>query len=302
MPATISIVTATLNRRPLIERAIRSALAEGTTGVQHIVVDGGSTDGTLNLLEGFPHLEVVSEPDRNLYDGWNKGIARATGDFVFILNSDDEVVPGAFAEARRLAAANLEADLISGPVLLSRASGETVIIDDPRMVALREQDIGPGVPLTNGRFIARRLLERIGPFDIRYPVVSDRQFFLRALAAGARNVTTTHPIYRYHVHGGSLTLNDGGPSLAHARENLAASRDGLMEAQSAALRAGYRRWHAWSAFYLAGLEARRGQVGAGMRTLGAAMARDALLPLRLAPLVARHAAERAARRGRPYAD
>lgn len=302
----VTIVTATLDRRAFLERALASAVREGLDGVQHVVVDGGSTDGTLELLATFPHLDVICEPDRNLYDAWNKGIAHARGDFVLLLNSDDELAPGALAEARRMAALHPDADMISGPVALTHAHGSpheaTVIIDDPRMVALREQDVGPGIPITNGRFLRRRLVDELGGFDIRYPVLADRQFFMRALVAGAVNVTTERLIYRYHVHGGSLTLNDNAPALAHAEEALQATLDGMAEARDAATRAAYRRWHAWAAFYLAGLQWRRGRRTTALRTVLAAKLRDPLAPFRLMPQLIRHLAERQARMGRPCSE
>ncbi|MCG6114922.1 MAG: glycosyltransferase [Mesorhizobium sp.] len=306
MTPFVTIVTATLNRRTLLERALASAAREGLDDVQHVVVDGGSSDGTLELLAAYPHLEIVCEPDRNLYDAWNKGIARARGDFILLLNSDDELAPGALAEARRMAALHPDADMISGAVSLAHgqdgASGETVIIDDPRMVELREQDVGPGVPLTNGRFLRRRFVNALGGFDVRYPVLADRQFFLRALIAGAVNVTTDKLIYRYHVHGGSLTLNDNAPAVAHAEEALRVTVDGMAEAASPAARAAYRRWHAWAAFYLAGLQSRQGRLSAALATSVSALGRDPLAPLRLVPQLIRHVAERRARQGRPQGD
>jgi len=302
----VTIVTATLNRRAFLERALASAMREGLGDVQHVVVDGGSTDGTLDLLATYPHLDIVCEPDRNLYDAWNKGIARARGDFILLLNSDDELAPGALAEARRMAALHPRADMISGPVALSHGQGssaeQTVIIDDLRMVALRAQDVGPGIPLTNGRLLRRRFVDELGGFDIRYPVLADRQFFMRALIAGAVNVTTDKLIYRYHVHDGSLTLNDNAPALAHAEEALQVTLDGMNEAEKPAARAAYLRWHAWAAFYLAGLQARSGKLAAAAPTLLAALTRDPLAPFRLVPQLGRHLAERRARKGRPSGD
>lgn len=305
MSPEISIVTATLNRREMLSRAIASAMAQGLDGVEHIVIDGASTDGTLELLAGFPHLRVVSEPDRNLYEGWNKGIRLATGTLICILNSDDELPDGAFDIVRGLLRGAPAVDMISGAVEIVRNGGPPAgtihVLDHPAMIALREQDIGPGVPLTNGRFLSRQLLDRVGPFDERYSAISDRQFFLRAQLARRSHVTTDKPLYRYHIHDGSLTLNDRTPSLAHARQCLAAARDGMAEAEDPVLRAAYRRWHAWASFYLAGLEARGGQVGQSFGTAVAATGRDPFWPFRLPPMLARHLNERAARLGRPVA-
>lgn len=302
MTIDISIVTATLNRRSLLPRALASAMAQGAEGVEHIVIDGASTDGTLELLSGYPHLQVVSEPDKNLYAGWNKGIARARGRFVCLLNSDDEFAPGAFATVRRMMREAPSADMISGAIELVREIPEghisAHVVDDAAMIALREQDTGPGVPLTNGRFFSRGLLGRVGPFDERYSVISDRQFLLRVKLANVVNATTDKSLYRYHVHGGSLTLNDRAPSLAQSRQCLAAAIDGMSEAGDAATRAAYRRWHSWAVFYLAGLETRAGRIGEAVRIVADASRRDPAWPLRLPRQLACHMRERQARRGR----
>ena len=79
-PPRLSIVTPCLNRAATIGAAIDSVLAQGEPGVQHIVVDGGSTDGTAEILARYPHLTVIREKDRNLYDAINKGLRAARGD------------------------------------------------------------------------------------------------------------------------------------------------------------------------------------------------------------------------------
>ncbi len=298
----ISIITATLNRKAMLERAILSAMAQGFPAFEHIVVDGLSTDGTLEMLEGYPHLTVISEADANLYEGWNKGIRMAKGDVVCILNSDDEVPEGAFLEVARIAVRVPDADMISGAVEIVRHVGgagiSRAVIDNPAMIGLREQDIGPGVPLTNGRYLSRRLLERIGLFDERYAVISDRQFFLRALLADARNATTATVLYRYHVHDGSLTLNDARPSLPLACQCLQAARDGMREAVKPRHRLAYARWHAWASFYLLVLLLREGKGAKAWLVVSHSFAVDPAWLLRLPKLCVRHVLERKARRGR----
>src|SRR5271156_6128755 len=92
----ISIITATLNRREFIGAAIESVLAQNYPEFEHWIIDGGSSDGTLDVLKRYPHLNVLSEPDRGVYDAWNKGIVRATGVVLGFLNSDDQYAPGTF--------------------------------------------------------------------------------------------------------------------------------------------------------------------------------------------------------------
>jgi glycosyltransferase involved in cell wall biosynthesis len=299
---SISIVTATLNRRDYLEKAIRNVMDQGIAAFEHIIVDGQSDDGTLEMLKNFPHLQIISENDQNLYDAWNKGISRARGNLICILNSDDELPDGALEEVIKLMQRHPDVDLISGPVELERRGDNGQLtrhrIDDPHMLSLREQDIGPGVPLTNGRFIARRFFDQIGLFDIQYPAISDRQFFLRAILAKAKNIVTDVPLYRYRVHEGSLTLNDRKPSLELAEECHLAAYRGLLNAKSKEEAAAYRRWFAWTIFYQAYLKFRAGSIAQAFRSAGQGVLVDPGWFIRLLPMAWRHLREKELRQGR----
>jgi glycosyltransferase involved in cell wall biosynthesis len=91
----ISIVTPSLNQGDYIAETIESVISQGYPNLEHIVIDGGSTDGTLATLRRYPHLSVLSEPDRGHADAVNKGFRLASGDIWGYLNSDDTLLPGA---------------------------------------------------------------------------------------------------------------------------------------------------------------------------------------------------------------
>jgi glycosyltransferase involved in cell wall biosynthesis len=97
----ISIVTPSLNQGRYIVDTIESVVAQRYPDVEHIVVDGGSTDGTLEILARHPHLKVIAEPDRGHADAINKGFRVATGDVLAFLNSDDTLAPGALQRVER---------------------------------------------------------------------------------------------------------------------------------------------------------------------------------------------------------
>jgi glycosyltransferase involved in cell wall biosynthesis len=91
MPIKISIITICFNSASTIEETIKSVIEQDYQNLEYIVVDGGSTDGTLDILKKYPEKisKVISEKDRGIYDAMNKGISIATGDLIGILNSDD---------------------------------------------------------------------------------------------------------------------------------------------------------------------------------------------------------------------
>ena len=94
----ISVVTVSFNHAEFIKKNIESVLGQNYPNVEHIIVDGGSTDATLDILKGYPHLKWTSAPDNGQSDALNKGFSRATGDIIVWLNSDDWLADNVFHE------------------------------------------------------------------------------------------------------------------------------------------------------------------------------------------------------------
>src|SRR5215212_1922098 len=101
MRPKLTIITPSFNQGRFIEKTIASVLDQGYENLEYIVVDGGSTDETLDVLERYDDRLAwwVSEPDGGQTDALNKGLRRATGDIVAYINSDDHYLPGAFEHA-----------------------------------------------------------------------------------------------------------------------------------------------------------------------------------------------------------
>jgi glycosyltransferase involved in cell wall biosynthesis len=220
----ISIITASLNRKEFIGAAIESVLAQNYSDFEHWIIDGGSSDGTLELLQQYPHLKVHSEPDHGVYDAWNKGIGRATGDLITILNTDDNYAPGAFHSCAKLVAASPSVAVVSGGCQIYRMGrrGEEIEMhryQDPRRYRLSLRNATVGLPNINSRFFRRSLFDKLGRFDLAYTVASDREFLIRASLAGVKDVCTSTIFYRYLWHAGSLTMNAGTRSMLRGLED-----------------------------------------------------------------------------------
>lgn len=113
----ISIVTPTFNSIVTLRETIESVLAQDYKNWEHIVIDGGSTDGTVDLIRGYPHLQWISEKDRGHYHAMNKGIERTSGDVIAILNADDCYREGALNKVAGAFGKNPEWDGLFGDVV-----------------------------------------------------------------------------------------------------------------------------------------------------------------------------------------
>ena len=113
----ISIVTITYNSAATLEETIRSVTMQDYPALEYVIIDGGSTDGTLDIVQKYKDQiqVVVSEPDKGISDAFNKGVSRATGEIIGIINSDDILLPGALQEVA--AAYDPQVDVYSGLIL-----------------------------------------------------------------------------------------------------------------------------------------------------------------------------------------
>jgi glycosyltransferase involved in cell wall biosynthesis len=126
----ISIITPCLNAEASIERAIESVTTQNYPHWEHIVIDGGSTDKTLDILAGYPHLKVKSGHDAGQADAMNKGIEIATGDVIGFLNADDYYFPGAFLSVAE--AFDDHASFVIGNVLVKSKRLNAEFLNTPR--------------------------------------------------------------------------------------------------------------------------------------------------------------------------
>lgn len=221
MAPLLSIVTPCLNARDRIERCLASvrdeagALAPGL--VEHIVVDAGSTDGTLDVIqEHASHLaRWTSEPDQGQSDAINKGFAGATGKWGAWLNADDWLEPGALRAVADAIDANPDADLIVGRCRFVNDAGETVWapvppdpLDLPNLLRLRSQWFAGRSIAQPEAFFRLDRFHDVGGLDLDNHHSMDYDLWLRLLEAGARFVSIDVPVACLGVHPGQKTADN----------------------------------------------------------------------------------------------
>jgi glycosyltransferase involved in cell wall biosynthesis len=178
----ISVVTVVLNGRDKIEKTIAGVSGQGFKNVQHIVIDGGSTDGTIEKLKKLrKHIDYcVSEPDRGISDAFNKGIAQAKGNLIGILNAGDWYEPNALqmvAEAHR---AHPEAEVLCGGLRFWERGEPTIVAySNPSLLEKETSVYHPAV------FITRSTYEKHGLYDEGFHLAMDYELLFRFKRRGA---------------------------------------------------------------------------------------------------------------------
>ena len=197
----ISVVTVSYNAADTIAQTIESVLGqEGTFEREYLVIDGGSTDGTVEILRRYEDELAgwVSEPDEGIYDAMNKGIRRASGKWVGLLNSDDWYADGALAEVARLDGEHPEAGLlIGGLVRLSHDGQWGKVLPPPRGAFSMAE---PNNHLST--FVRDDVYERLGGYDTSYPYHADRELLARAMADPEIEIVRTDRVLSYMRAGG----------------------------------------------------------------------------------------------------
>lgn len=227
---TFSIITITFNSRQHLAETIESVLSQDFDDLEYIIIDGGSTDGTLEIIRGYasadPRIRWVSEPDDGIADAFNKGLRMARGEIVGILNSDDRYLPGALARVTEAAGTHADCDIFHGDML--RLDGEKVLF---RLVpADVERSIWHEMPLNHpATFVTRRAYERVGGFDATIRLAMDYDLLLRLYKSGCRFHHIPHPL---------AAMRYGGASDSRHLE-------GLREVRTIAIREGYPLAKAW---------------------------------------------------------
>lgn len=185
----ISVITPSFQQAGFLERTIRSVLEQDYPALEFLVLDGGSTDGSVEIIRQYEdRLDFWrSEKDRGQADAINQGFQRATGDIVCWLNSDDQLAPGALATVGRFFAEHPDATWLAGAVDEIGVNGERVRLVEPRFDSLAHWLSSRSYSFAQpGNFWRHSLLDDLGLLDESFHFVLDREYWLRLAVAGHR--------------------------------------------------------------------------------------------------------------------
>ncbi len=203
----ISIVTPSFNQAQYLEATMRSVLEQDYANIEYIVVDGASTDGSVEIIEKYSNRLAwwVSEPDLGQTDAINKGFAHASGDILAWLNSDDTYESGALSEAAAFLQANPEVGLVYGDTNFIDADGNFIGKFNAQQTSLKRLRRGGVYIPQQAAFWRTDLWRLVGPLDPSFYFAMDYDLWVR-LAAVTEIQYTPRLWANFRLHGDAKTI------------------------------------------------------------------------------------------------
>jgi glycosyltransferase involved in cell wall biosynthesis len=205
--AKISIITPVYNTASTLERTIQSVLKQAIASeLEYIIVDGGSTDGSLEIIERYlDKIDVfVSEKDKGVYDAMNKGISLATGDVIGIINADDWYNEDALQTVENIFIEQSDVSIVYSPID-NYVDGKYVNTFYPGNL---EHLVFKFILNHPSCFIRKPVYEQIGLFNLSYKIAADYDLIFRAYISGAKFQYIDTPLASYSLNGMSGNLKN----------------------------------------------------------------------------------------------
>jgi glycosyltransferase involved in cell wall biosynthesis len=184
MSLKIAIITVVLNGQDALNNCVKSVLAQKYPDIEYIIIDGGSTDGTLDIIKSYGNAvsTLISEPDKGIYDAMNKGLRLAKGDIIGILNSDDIYAnENVIGDVVKVFEGSDAETCYSDLVYVDRLDTDKVIRywkAGPYNKELFKKGWMPPHPTF---FVRKRVYEKYGYFNLDFPLAADYELMLRFL-------------------------------------------------------------------------------------------------------------------------
>ena len=198
----ISIITVVFNGEAFIEKTINSVLSQTYLGIEYIIIDGASTDKTLEIVKRYNAgiTKIISEKDYGIYDAMNKGLKAATGDYVLFLNAGDELYSN--ETLAKVFEISPDADVFYGNTEVLNEKGEQM--GDRRLappLQLTWKSLKYGMCVSHQSFIAKRAL--CDPYNLEYKISSDIDWVINVLKRSEKIVNTYMYISKFLEGGAS---------------------------------------------------------------------------------------------------
>lgn len=207
----VSIVTPSFNQARYIEATIQSVLAQDYPRIEYIIIDGGSTDGTVEIIKNYEGrlASWVSEPDEGQTDAINKGFARAKGDILAWINSDDTYEPEAVAAAVRYLEGHPDVGLVYGDCSFINESGGVIGKFNAAQTDLPLLRRGYVHIPQQASFFRADLWRQVGPLDTSFYFAMDYDLWTRLAArSDIKYVPQTWANFRLHTSGKTIVADD----------------------------------------------------------------------------------------------
>ncbi|BAY48380.1 family 2 glycosyl transferase [Scytonema sp. HK-05] len=232
----ISVITPVYNGERFIESCIKVVIDQNCPDVEHIIVDGGSTDGTVKIVkqyaEKYPHIRWISEKDKGQSDAMNKGIAMANGEVLAILNVDDYYEPNVLKRISEIFKTLPEPSLLVGNCNTWDDEDNLLSVNKPAKMKLADLLLGwsinqfPANP--SAYFYHTSLHQKIGLYKVGEHYAMDLDFILRAVqVANVRYVDETWGNFRYHQSSKTFQSNARGEANSVMKSIMTAYRKDL---------------------------------------------------------------------------
>lgn len=215
----ISIITATFNSSATVADTLKSVKEQNYPDIEHVVIDGLSTDNTLEIVRNFPHVtKIISEKDNGIYDAMNKGIANAAGDVIGILNSDDVYANNSIISKVMKAFDDPAIDTVYGDLQYVKQDDLSKVVRHWRAGNFSKRKFFFGwMPPHPTFFVRRKVYENAGLFNLSLKSAADYELMLRVLL---KNNHTTKYIPELLVK-----MRTGGMSNATLKHRLRANKE-----------------------------------------------------------------------------
>lgn len=195
-----TIITVCFNSEKTIERTIQSVLHQTCQDYEYIIVDGASTDGTMDIVRRYEpmfqgKMKWISEPDKGIYDAMNKGITKASGELIGIVNSDDYYEVDALEKIKQLYD-GYEYSILYGAVRAVENGKETCVYIKNHEFIEKDMITHPSC------FISKKLYDKFGMYSLKYPYSADYEFMLRIRKEKQIKYYKTYDIITNFTNGG----------------------------------------------------------------------------------------------------